>query len=368
MRRMCCTISSPGCCASTHWSGWSKAAGGCAATFPPPSRASSPTGVKARHAASSPPGATVVVTVGGSPAASVHAAELAANGATALNVPGTIVKRDGAGNVTVGTIAGALAGNARTATTAFGIATPLSVGGSTSAGQALVTATNGGNGAAALKGVSTENQQTNNGTGVLGADFGIGVQGQSNFGYGMSASSGNNFGLVATTGAGAAWAGVYGSSSSIAGIGVEGEANGTGPIGVLGKNTTGWAGYFSGNAAVTGNLSLGLTNQLSAAAGDESLRIVRGTINSTGGTTNGSGFTVTHGAGSTYIITFPTPFAGVPTVTASPFVHANPPFGTQNYVANLVGVTVNSVEVSISLTGQSASADESFSFIADGPR
>jgi hypothetical protein len=43
-------------------------------------------------------GVTTVLTVGGSSAANIHSAELAANAATNLDTPSTIVKRDGSGN------------------------------------------------------------------------------------------------------------------------------------------------------------------------------------------------------------------------------------------------------------------------------
>lgn len=52
-----------------------------------------------------------VNSVGGSTAANVHSAELAANAATHLNTVSTIVKRDGSGNFTAGTITANLSGN-----------------------------------------------------------------------------------------------------------------------------------------------------------------------------------------------------------------------------------------------------------------
>jgi hypothetical protein len=51
-----------------------------------------------------PQGATVVSAVGGQGAANVASGVLAANGATAANVPGTIMKRDGSGNTVVGAL------------------------------------------------------------------------------------------------------------------------------------------------------------------------------------------------------------------------------------------------------------------------
>lgn len=53
-----------------------------------------------------------VATVGGSSAANVHSAELAANAATNANTASTIVKRDGSGNFSGGTFTGNVTGNA----------------------------------------------------------------------------------------------------------------------------------------------------------------------------------------------------------------------------------------------------------------
>jgi hypothetical protein len=55
---------------------------------------------------------TTVATVGSSTAANIHAAELLANAATDANTPSTIVKRDGSGNFSAGTITAALTGAA----------------------------------------------------------------------------------------------------------------------------------------------------------------------------------------------------------------------------------------------------------------
>lgn len=56
--------------------------------------------------------AATVALVAGSTAANVHSAELLANAATNANTASTIVKRDGSGNFTAGTIAANLTGNA----------------------------------------------------------------------------------------------------------------------------------------------------------------------------------------------------------------------------------------------------------------
>ena len=57
-----------------------------------------------------------VITVGGSTASNINAAELLANAATDANTPNTIVKRDASGNFTAGVITATLAGNASTTT------------------------------------------------------------------------------------------------------------------------------------------------------------------------------------------------------------------------------------------------------------
>ena len=68
--------------------------------------------VTASAASGSQSKATTVVSVGGSLAADVHSAELAANAATNLNTASTIVKRDSSGNFVAGTITAALTGHA----------------------------------------------------------------------------------------------------------------------------------------------------------------------------------------------------------------------------------------------------------------
>lgn len=61
-----------------------------------------------------------VATVGAQTAATVAAGAVLANAATAANTPSTIVRRDGSGNFVIGTITGALTGNAATATAISG--------------------------------------------------------------------------------------------------------------------------------------------------------------------------------------------------------------------------------------------------------
>lgn len=88
-------------------------------------------------------GATTVNTVGSSSASNIHSAELAANAATSSNTNSTIVKRDGSGNFSAGTITAALSGNATTSTTFTGNLT----GDVTSTGMSTTVASVGGSSA-----------------------------------------------------------------------------------------------------------------------------------------------------------------------------------------------------------------------------
>lgn len=63
--------------------------------------------------------ATVVSTVGGSSAANIHSAELAANAATSSNTPSTIVQRDASGNFSAGTITANITGNVSGSSSTF---------------------------------------------------------------------------------------------------------------------------------------------------------------------------------------------------------------------------------------------------------
>lgn len=92
-------------------------------------------------------GATVVSLVGGQPAADVAAGTILANTATDTNTINTIVKRDGSGNFSAGTITadlmGNVTGNATSATTATNFSGPLT-GDVTGTQNATVVSTIGG--------------------------------------------------------------------------------------------------------------------------------------------------------------------------------------------------------------------------------
>ena len=68
---------------------------------------------------------------------------------------------------------------------------------------------------------------------------------------------------------------------------------------------------------VRGDIRLGQNGQFRATSGEENLRIVRGVVGGSGNIIVGSGFQVTRLGSGFYDITFNTPFAGAPTVTAT---------------------------------------------------
>jgi hypothetical protein len=67
---------------------------------------------------------------------------------------------------------------------------------------------------------------------------------------------------------------------------------------------------------VRGNVKMGTSGEIFATGGEENLRIVRGLVDSDGTRLEGSGFQVAHTSTGLYSITFDTPFADRPVVTA----------------------------------------------------
>jgi len=102
-------------------------------------------------------GATVVGTVGGASAANVATGANAANSATSANTASTIVKRDGSGNITVGTVTGSLNGNASTATSASTATTATTANNFTGSLGGDVTGTQGATAVGTVGGVSAAN-------------------------------------------------------------------------------------------------------------------------------------------------------------------------------------------------------------------
>ncbi len=120
---------------------------------------------------------------------------------------------------------------------------------------------------------------------------------------------------------------------------------------------------------VRGDVRLGSSGQYLAPAGQENLRIIRGVVNSAGGISAGSGFTVSHTALSgIYVINFNTPFAGPPSVVATA---DNTGF---TYVLSATTDGVVSSSATIKLVAQAGGSsnnfliDQPFHFIAIGPR
>jgi hypothetical protein len=94
------------------------------------------------------------------------------------------------------------------------------------------------------------------GYGVFGRNSGTGATGLLGGAAGASGAIGGNTGWLGYQALGYQAAGVYGLSVDSNGNGVYGEAsNGGNAWGVWGKSTSGYAGYFSGNVHVVGNLS-----------------------------------------------------------------------------------------------------------------
>jgi len=125
------------------------------------------------------------------------------------------------------------------------------------------------------------------------------------------------------------------------------------------------------NVTVSGTLTLGSRG---VSVGDENLRIIRGSVNDSGGIFGGSGFAVVHNFTGQYTITFTTPFSAVPSVTVTPFTDEDVFFGTAFRTANLYSVNASSFVVYIisghSTVGSGAAiyVDDAFEFIAVGPR
>lgn len=130
--------------------------------------------------------------------------------------------------------------------------------------------------------------------------------------------------------------------------------------------------YTPAGAALTattnGEVLLGPSAQLRATAGEENLRIIRGEVGGNGVVVTGSGFSAVHGPiTGVYTITFTTPFAGRPTVTAT----ADPLDGS--YAVMFVdtfnaGVTTSSVRLLARSMDTLNYVRTRFHFVAVGPR
>lgn len=114
---------------------------------------------------------------------------------------------------------------------------------------------------------------------------------------------------------------------------------------------------------VRGDIRLGAAGELFAPAGEENLRIVRGFIGGGGDILRGSGFHVSHPARGEYNVTFNTPFAGAPVVTAMCNYEVN------NSLVTATGVTTAAASFRVRWAeDQDYTLDTGFNFIAVGPR
>ena len=114
---------------------------------------------------------------------------------------------------------------------------------------------------------------------------------------------------------------------------------------------------------VQGDLRLGFGGQFHASAGEERLRIIRGTVNANGAREQGAGFTANRISEGVYRITFSTPFFGPPNVTATARTNVS-----HGFVAQVAGAGETHVDVSVRRTRDDKPYPHSFEFIAIGPR
>jgi hypothetical protein len=131
--------------------------------------------------------------------------------------------------------------------------------------------------------------------------------------------------------------------------------------------TTGFMGVGTTTPAakldVRGDIKLGSSGQYQAAAGNETLRLVRGTVRDNGGIIAGTGFTVQRVLPGWYTMTFSTPFSGIPSATAT----ARTGTGSVPLFTNTFLVTANSFVVHVK-TAAGAIIDSEFDFCVMGPR
>jgi hypothetical protein len=137
---------------------------------------------------------------------------------------------------------------------------------------------------------------------------------------------------------------------------------------VLTARTNGGVGIGIGTIVPTAQLDVRgditlATGVLSVVAGQESLRIVRGTFSANGGVINGAGYSVTKTATGKYRVDFSPSFAGLPAITATvldPGGNETLPF------LEFAGAASVTIEVFERDGGEFV--DRSVQFIAAGPR
>ena len=115
---------------------------------------------------------------------------------------------------------------------------------------------------------------------------------------------------------------------------------------------------------VRGDIRLGSSGQYRATGGDESLRIIRGSVNDAGVVVRGTGYTASHPEQGKYIINFNAPFTGIPSITAT----AHRDGATAPSMVVMID-TMSNTSVTFVIRGSNDFwADQAFSFIAIGPQ
>jgi hypothetical protein len=155
------------------------------------------------------------------------------------------------------------------------------------------------------------------------------------------------------------------------GLNLEGGAsfmiNG-GAVGIgLGSTTPGATLDVTGSIRASSSITAGgnvTANGKTATVADEgsALKIIRGTVSSSGGTQLGGGYVPSRSSAGTYSITFSAPFSDVPTVTANT---APTPAGYT--FCQVKSATASGVVIEVRGT-DGGYYDQPFGFIAVGPR
>ncbi len=116
---------------------------------------------------------------------------------------------------------------------------------------------------------------------------------------------------------------------------------------------------------VRGDIKLGAAGQYQAAASEERVRIVRGTINGNGAPLAGSGYTSELTSPGHYTVTFTTPFAALPTITLTPIS----PSLSNDYPTWAQIVTISSSSFTMEVSNFTGGfVNRAVNMIAIGPR
>jgi hypothetical protein len=143
-----------------------------------------------------------------------------------------------------------------------------------------------------------------------------------------------------------------------------------GQVRALTANTAGNVGIGTDTPGarleVRGDIRLGPGGQFRATSSEENLRIVRGTVDSSGAILAGSGFQVSHTSTGSYTITFDTPFADLPTITATTDYYSYADTDSATALGSSGGTT-STQTLTVRFPGGTP-LDADFRFIAIGPR